>query len=212
MTVTIPGCLHNYTCEVLVITGITVGRATQKRVSGHMRTAKALRLRGWAVLIETSLSANRIIENYGMYEWRAKARIILCACAGWSESAHFADVRRYFFAAHCDNKQHTSSFILMSVGNGWLTVLRSCITTQPWVVIIVDPHCKKGPVCSKHVRCLIRTTVARLQNFWTLQKAPMRMLWAHDRGAYRKKWVSMACHNDSFLSMRIKFRISYQVS
>ena len=35
-----------------------------------------------------AFSSNRIIWYYRMYEWRAKARIILCACAGWSESVH----------------------------------------------------------------------------------------------------------------------------
>ena len=44
-----------------------------------------------------SLSANRIIEYY---EWRAKAKMILCACAGWSESADFAQVRRHCFDWH----------------------------------------------------------------------------------------------------------------
>ena len=33
-----------------------------------------------------------------MYEWRAKVRMILCACRAWSESTHFANVRRRFFA------------------------------------------------------------------------------------------------------------------
>ena len=31
-----------------------------------------------------------------MYEWRAKAWMILHACAEWSESAHFAHVQRHF--------------------------------------------------------------------------------------------------------------------
>ena len=30
--------------------------------------------------------------------WRANARMRLCACAGWCESAHFARARRHFFA------------------------------------------------------------------------------------------------------------------
>ena len=33
-----------------------------------------------------------------MYECRAKARVILYECTGWSESAHFAHVWRYVFA------------------------------------------------------------------------------------------------------------------
>ena len=50
---------------------------------------------------EPSLSSNRSIGHYKMYEWRAKARMILCACAGWSESADFVHVRRHFFAWWC---------------------------------------------------------------------------------------------------------------
>ena len=38
-------------------------------------------------LIRPSLLANRFIEYYRIYEWRAKARMILCACAGWCECA-----------------------------------------------------------------------------------------------------------------------------
>ena len=44
-----------------------------------------------------SLSVNRIIEFKRMYEWIAKALMILCACAGWSDSAHIAHVWRHFF-------------------------------------------------------------------------------------------------------------------
>ena len=42
------------------------------------------------------LLANRIIGYYRMYEWKAKAWMILCACTGWSESAHFVLVLRHF--------------------------------------------------------------------------------------------------------------------
>ena len=67
-----------------------------------MRTAKAqISLRIRAVWSGPLLSANRLIVYYKMYEWRAKAWIILCACTGWSESAHFAHVRRHFFARGC---------------------------------------------------------------------------------------------------------------
>ena len=76
-----------------------LGLAKRKRVFGHMRTAKVkISLRIRAVWSGPSLSANRIIGYRGMYEWRAKARMILCACAGWSEFAYFAHVRRHFFA------------------------------------------------------------------------------------------------------------------
>ena len=67
-----------------------MGRSMRKRVFGHMRTAKTqISLRIRAVWSGPSLSANRISGYYKMYEWRAKARMILCACAGWSDSTHF---------------------------------------------------------------------------------------------------------------------------
>ena len=50
-----------------------------------------------AVWSEPSLSANRIIGYYRMYEYRAEAQMIPCICAGWSESAHFVHVQRHFF-------------------------------------------------------------------------------------------------------------------
>ena len=49
-------------------------------------------------LIRPSLSANKIIGYYRKYALRAKTWMILCWCAGLSESAHFARVRRHFFA------------------------------------------------------------------------------------------------------------------
>ena len=73
-------------------------RVMRQRIFGHMRTAKAqISLRIRAVWSGPSLSANKLIGKE-MYEWRAKARMILCARAGYSESAHSAHVRRHFFA------------------------------------------------------------------------------------------------------------------
>ena len=48
-----------------------------------------------------------------MYEWRGKDRMILCTCAGLSESVHFALVLRYIFAWHIPNNPW---FILESLG------------------------------------------------------------------------------------------------
>ena len=44
-----------------------------------------------------------------MYEWKAKPRMILWACEGWSDSAHFAHVRRHFFAWRDPNKESLES-------------------------------------------------------------------------------------------------------
>ena len=76
-----------------------IGRAMRKCDFGHMRTAKAqVSLRIRAGSSGPSLSANKIIGYYRMYEWRVKARMILCACAELSYLAHFAQVRRHIFA------------------------------------------------------------------------------------------------------------------
>ena len=65
----------------------------RKRVFGHLRKAKAqIRLRICAVWSGSLLYANRITGYYRMYEWRTKARMILCTWSGWSESAHIAHV------------------------------------------------------------------------------------------------------------------------
>ena len=70
----------------------------RKRVYEQMRTAKAqISLRIRAVWSGPLLSANRIIGYYRVYEWRAKAQMILCACARWSEPALFAHPRRHLF-------------------------------------------------------------------------------------------------------------------
>ena len=80
---------------------IILGHAMQKCVFGKMRTAKAqISLRIRAVWSGPLLCANWIIRYCIMYRWRAKDRMVLCACAGWSEPAHFAHVRRHVFAWH----------------------------------------------------------------------------------------------------------------
>ena len=76
-----------------------MGRATRKRVFRHMRTANAqIRLRICAVWSGPSLSANRIIGYYRMYEWRANARFDFAHAWYESESVHFAYIRRHIFA------------------------------------------------------------------------------------------------------------------
>ena len=59
-----------------------IGPSHAKRVFGYMRTAQiSLRIR--AVWSGPSLSANRIIGHYKMYQRRANARMRLCAYVGW---------------------------------------------------------------------------------------------------------------------------------
>ena len=79
-------------CIALALIGLRVGRAVRKYLFGHIQTAKALiSLRGGAAWSGPSLSANRIIG------WRAKARMIFCACAEWCESAHFCACSKALF-------------------------------------------------------------------------------------------------------------------
>ena len=44
-----------------------------------------------------SLSANKIIRYYRMYKWRAKARVILWACAWWSNFCAFCTRSKALF-------------------------------------------------------------------------------------------------------------------
>ena len=65
---------------------------------GHMGTAKAqISLRIRAVRSGLSLSANRITGRYRMYEWRAKARMIIFAHAQDDLNLCVAHVQRHFF-------------------------------------------------------------------------------------------------------------------
>ena len=76
----------------------------RKRAFGHMRTAKAqISLRIRAVWSGPSLSANRIIGHYRMYQLRANARMRLCACVGWIWICAFCACSKIHFllgAAH----------------------------------------------------------------------------------------------------------------
>ena len=74
-------------------------RVIRKHVYGHMRTANAqIRLRIRAVWSGPSLSANRIVGYYRMFQRKANAQMSFRACAEWCKSTHFAHARRNFFA------------------------------------------------------------------------------------------------------------------
>ena len=77
-----------------------MARAMRKRAFGHLRTAnEQISLRIRAVWSRPLLSANRIIEYYGMFQWRAHTRMRLCASVGGCETAQFAHARRHVFAS-----------------------------------------------------------------------------------------------------------------
>ena len=72
----------------------TYGPCHAKHCFGHMRTVKAqISLHSHSQI----LSADRIIGYCRMYEWSAKAWMILYASMEWSESAYFAHIGRRFF-------------------------------------------------------------------------------------------------------------------
>ena len=75
-----------------------VHRTMPKSIFGFERTAKAqISLRIRAVWSGPSLSANIIIWYYRIYEWKTKARMIFCACAGWSKCT-FCECSNALFA------------------------------------------------------------------------------------------------------------------
>ena len=108
----------------------------RKLVFRHMWTTKAqIRLRICAVWSGPSLSANRIIRHYTMYEWRAKAQGILCACTGWTEFAQFAHVQMHFFAWY-------GPFALMQTAKNWTSWSISSMT------IVFTVHLKEAWIMS----------------------------------------------------------------
>ena len=64
-------------------------------LSGHMQTAKVHII--FIVWSGPSLTTNRIIGYYKMYERRSITQVILCICAGWSESVQFGHVWRHIW-------------------------------------------------------------------------------------------------------------------
>ena len=59
---------------------------------------------------------------YRMYKWRAKVWMRFCACAGWSESVHFALVRRHFFFAW------RGLFVVVNVSKMWFVCLSAVVS------------------------------------------------------------------------------------
>ena len=114
-------------------------------------------------LIRPSLSAKRIIGYYRMYEWRAKARMILCVCAVWSDFACFAHIRRY------------SARVLAA---SWEQVRTSIFEVQSTLVISNSkglPEILRDIRTSTYQICRIEEKLIRLTTFnkymcnWTLE-------------------------------------------
>ena len=64
-------------------------------ICGQRSLRSACSSAGWPGSCQSTI---RIIWYYGKYEWRAKAKVILCACAVWSESARLVHVWKHFFS------------------------------------------------------------------------------------------------------------------
>ena len=71
-----------------------LGHDIRKRVFGYMQTVEASAQSDQGPRCPLAEPLNTI----WMYEWTVKARLRLCACAGWCELAHFAYARRHVFA------------------------------------------------------------------------------------------------------------------
>ena len=112
------GCGQWWSCPYIVKSTVKVfkskketeslntGSAMWKCFFRHMLTAKTqISLHINAVWSGPSLSTKSVFGYYKMYEWRAKAQLILCTCTGctgWFESA-------YFFAPPPSPRQGTSN-------------------------------------------------------------------------------------------------------
>ena len=124
---------------------ITVWTQTSENVpSGHVQKATAqIRIADAQVWSGAWLSANRIIGYYRMFPWRANARMRLCACAWWCKSAHFAHVRRQFFAwrdqwnAECIHGQKNTRMYYSAMPRMvWLRKFRLCLKTHAYSIIL----------------------------------------------------------------------------
>ena len=95
---------------------VHIGRAMRKCVSGHNRAAKVqISLRICAVWSGLSLSVNIITGYHRLYDWRANARMIICACAYWSESADCACSKTLFRLALPNGYGRSTCFVVWGV-------------------------------------------------------------------------------------------------
>ena len=98
-----------------------MGHTKRKHVFGHILTANAqISLCIWAVWSGPTLSANRIIGYYRIYE---EVWIILSTCAGWSESAQFAHVWRNFFRLTRPGLPHGAPAVFYKISKTYLDLL-----------------------------------------------------------------------------------------
>ena len=114
--------------------------AMQNCLLAYAEAKAQISLRIWS---RPSLSANRI-TGYKMYDWRAKSRTVLCACAGWSESAYFAYAQRHFFRmTRSINTPVYPGFQYMLLGYCclWQKELLTCATFVWKGILVTNPSC-----------------------------------------------------------------------
>ena len=105
-------------------------------------------------LIRAFTVPNRIIVYYRMYEYRATARMILCACAGIS--AQFAHARKHFFAWQGSNNI-TFLFQLLSDFHSMFGVLKGLDTLGKFSAIIIKGRqCHDFLFAFKHTKPLLK--------------------------------------------------------
>ena len=93
--------------------------AMLKHVFRHMLTAKAqISLCIHAVWSGPSLSTDRIIGYYRMFQWRGNAQMRICVCAGWYRSLHFEQTLRHFFtwcSSHIWHRQYHAKCVFIHI-------------------------------------------------------------------------------------------------
>ena len=127
-TWTVPQLYEDW--SLCTVTCLHVGRTTWTRVLGHMRTVKVqISLHIYIVWSEPTLSANRIIRHYKMYQETVNARMRLCAFVGWIfQQAH--NVKMTSYQRRCD---------VITSHRRWYDVI---LTHRRWYDVILTLYVK----------------------------------------------------------------------
>ena len=129
-----------------------------------------------AVWSGPSLSANRIVGHYRMYQWKAKTYMILCACAGWISKTHLAWPGSYSSGPCCSKL--TMSLVNVSLKFWSLNVAYTLIfllkkNVSSFCICKSYSHffskntCKLDNVITRTVNILTTNELVKLTTLWT---------------------------------------------
>ena len=92
-----------------------------------------------------------------MYEWRAKARMILCACAEWSDSAQVAHSWRHFFFAR-RGQNYTTPYLMTRFASMriWTASSEKVPSNMRSQIILRMRKVSSGLLLSIHTFCSIQ--------------------------------------------------------